>query len=40
MQHIMAGNEEGTFSQQIWLDELADGGRVGRGQALQDRWNC
>lgn len=36
MQHAMAGNEEGTFSQQIWLDELAGGGRVERGQALQD----
>lgn len=33
MQHVMAGNEAGTFSRQIWLDELAGGCRGKRGQA-------
>lgn len=30
MQYVMAGKEEGTFSQQTWLDELAGGGRAER----------
>lgn len=33
MQHVLAGNEAGTFSPQIWLDELAGGCRGKRGQA-------
>lgn len=39
MQHVVAGNEEGMFSQQTWLDELAGSGRAEGGQALQDGWS-
>lgn len=33
MQRVMAGNEAGTFSPQVWLDELAGSCRDKRGQA-------